>query len=104
MMQYYKIEITKEAQYDLHDAIDYIIYTLKQPKIALQCAEGIFKKINTLRIYPERYTVENDIKIRNILGTELRKIIYKKYKIYYTTDENKKVVYILRIIHTLRNI
>lgn len=103
-MQFYKIEITREAQYDLDDAIDYIIYTLKQPNIALQCAEGIFKKINTLRIYPERYAVENDIKIKNVLGTELRKIIYKNYKIYYTIDENKKEVYILRIMHALRNI
>lgn len=102
-MQYYKINMSKEAQKDLDGIVNYIIYELMQPKNAMKCAEGIIKKITTLQIYPERNAVENDFRIRKRLEIQLRKTFYKNYKIYYTIDEKNKIVYVLRIIHMLRN-
>lgn len=94
----YRIEITELAEKDLEDAGDYIAFELLNPKAALDTVQGIRAQINKLECFPERNELDED-PILAAFG--VRRDYYRNYKIYYTTDNEKGVVFIIRILHML---
>ena len=94
----YRIEITELAEKDLTDAGDYIAFELLNPKAALDTVQGIRAQINKLEYFPERNELDED----PILATfGVRMDYYRNYKIYYVADNEKTIVYIIRILHML---
>ena len=94
----YRIEITDLTEKDLEEAGDYIAYELSNPKAALDTVQGIRAQINKLECFPERNELDED-PILAAFG--VRMDCYRNYKIYYVTDNEKSIVYIIRILHML---
>ena len=97
-MKQYRIEITELAEKDLEDAADYIAFELLNPKAALDTVQGVRKQINKLECFPERNELDED---PVLAAFGVRMDYYRNYKIYYTTDNEKGVVFIIRILHML---
>ena len=97
-MKQYSIEITNLAEHDLESIGDYIAYELLSPNTAVNMISGIQKQINKLKNFPKRNEFDEDYILAQ-LG--VRKDYYKNYKIYYLIDDNKNVIYIIRILHML---
>lgn len=97
-MQQYTIRISELAEQDLEGAGDYIAYKLLNPIAAENTVRGIRKTINTLRTFPESHELDEDIKLAE-LG--VHRIYYKRYKIFYSIDQDNKIVNIVRILHKL---
>jgi len=94
----YHIEITELAEKDLEDAGDYIAFELLNPRAALDTVQGIRAQINKLECFPERNELDDD----SILAAfGVRMDYYRNYKIYYVVDNEKLIVYIIRILHML---
>jgi len=94
----YRIEITELAEKDLEDVGDYIAFELLNPKAALNTVQGIRAQINKLECFPERNELDED-PILAAFG--VRMDYYRNYKIYYVADNEKNIVYVIRILHML---
>ena len=94
----YHIEITELAEKDLETAGDYIAFELLNPKAALDTVQGIRAQINKLECFPERNEMDED---PTLAAFGVRMDYYRNYKIYYVADNEKNIVYIIRILHML---
>ena len=97
-MQLYRIEISELAAQDLEDIGDYIAFTLKNSRAAVNTIRGIRKKINTLKHFPERNGLDKDIRLA---AFGVRAELYRSYKIYYIVRQ--AIIYVVRILHRLVN-
>ena len=95
-MQQYKIRISELAEQDLENAGDYIAFKLLNPIAAENMVKGIREQINKLEVFLASYELDDD-SILAELG--IHKTYYKEYKIFYTTDDNVKKIFIVRILH-----
>jgi len=75
---------------------DYIAFELKSPETALQMVKGLKRTINNLSIFPQSHGLDEDEELSKY---GIRKVYYKKYKIYFLIDVVEKTVFILRIFH-----
>lgn len=96
----YRVRILPFAEDDMENLIGYIASELKAPETAANTARGFKKAIHDLSVYPQSHELDED---KELARYGIRKIYYKKYKIYFTIDECRKVVYILRVFHMLVN-
>lgn len=92
----YEIEFTDKAFKELKK----ILHNLSKKNLVLKLIKDIEYKIRILEYTPQLYP-----KIEKIdeLGRTFRKIILKKYIIFYTIDENKKKLYISHIFYKKSN-
>ncbi|MDE7313261.1 MAG: type II toxin-antitoxin system RelE/ParE family toxin [Eubacterium sp.] len=97
-MQHYEIKINDLAEKDLEQAGDYIAYVLLNPIAAEKMVRGIQEQVNKLQYFPESHELEDDPVLAE-LG--VRKTYFKEYKIFFVVDKDKKMVYIVRILHML---
>ena len=97
-MQQYTIRMSKLSEQDLESAGDYIAYKLLNPTTAVNTMQGIRKTINTLQLFPECHELDEDVELA---GLSVRKIYYKRYKIFYIIDQYNKIINIIRILHKL---
>lgn len=97
-MKKYNIIILPLAEDDIINQTDYIAFTLKSPRTALNISIGIRESIDKLLYNPARHELEED---RELASLGIRKHYYKNYKIYYLIDEINQIVYILRVLHML---
>lgn len=94
----YNIIILPLAMNDIYEHTNYIAHKLQSPHTALNIAKDLRNTIDSLRIFPHRHKLDDDIRLSS-LG--IRKIYYKKYKIFFLIKHD--TIYILRVIHTLEN-
>ena len=97
-MPKYKVIILPLAEEDILAQTDYIAYEFKNLDAAINMARGFNETINNLSIFPQCHGLDED---ERLAGYGVRKTYYKNYKIYYTIDECKRVVYVLRVLHVL---
>ena len=97
-MRQYRVKMTDLAEKDLENAGDYIAFILLNPTAAVSTVKGIRDQMNKLAYFPESHELEDDPILAN-LG--VHKAYYKDYKIFHTIDSEKKVVYVVRILHML---
>lgn len=97
-MYKYRVIIEPLAEDDIVRNVEYIAYEKKSPDAARNLLKGLRKEIRSLSINPQRHMFDED---EDLAKKEVRKHYYKNYKIFYLVDEEKKVVYILRVLHML---
>ena len=97
-MRRYTVEISNLAQNDILRNTDYIAFNKKSPGTALSLSRGIHKQIQSLSINPYRHNLDED---DTLSALQIRKHYFKNYKIYYTIDDAKRTVYIVRLLHML---
>ncbi|MCM1035588.1 MAG: type II toxin-antitoxin system RelE/ParE family toxin [Paludibacter sp.] len=91
-----KIELSPNAREDLLQLSDVITFDYFSPLTAKRYIEGLNKTINSLSLFPDRHPIQRRKYIRQMYGTDIRRVNYKKMAILYTF--NNDVVYIVRIM------
>ena len=89
----YKIHITATAERDLLKAADYIEFSLKN----LDAAD---EQISSLAEMPQRYRLVDD-PVLSSWGIRFIKV--NNYLAFYTIDENKQLVIIVRFLYQKSN-
>lgn len=99
-MQKFEVIILPLAEEDIKENTDYIFFEKQSPQTALSLLKGFYDVIEKLSIMPEKYQYDED---ENLAALYIRKCYYNNYKIYFYVNKQKKHVYILRVLHTLRS-
>ena len=92
----YKLLITKEANNDINEIIGYIVNILKNPIAAGNLIDEIEKLYTVITDNPSAFSLCNDSRLRN---DGYRKIVVKNYIIFYKVIEERKAVYVMRVIY-----
>ena len=97
----YEIEVSEQADSDLRGIFEYIAFELQSPKNASGQLDRLEKQILSLNTMPERYRryEKEPWKSRG-----LRVLPVDNYVVLYIPDCDKKVVTILRVMYTRRDI
>jgi toxin ParE1/3/4 len=93
----YRVIWTDPALIDLDEIVSYIAKQALAPVAAERLKDAIFKETDRLCYMPQGLRIVHKKK-------GYRRIIVKSYNIYYSVDENKKIVYIMQVIHGRRNL
>lgn len=100
MQEKYEIQISLRAKNDLINIVKYIKDELKEPSIAEKYASIIKEKIRDLEYNLQRYSIVDNNAIKDL---QVRKLIIKRYIIFYRVSENKRIVIIDRILYGASN-
>ena len=97
----YEVELSEQADSDLRGIFEYIAFELQSPKNASGQLDRLEKQILSLNTMPERYRKyeKEPWKSRG-----LRVLPVDNYVVLYIPDSDKKVVTILRVMYTRRDI
>ena len=96
----YQLHITSTAEHDIMRAVDYIEFTLKNPQAADNLLDVVTKQIGTLSELPQKFRIVDD----PILASwEIRFVIINNYLAFYTIDEEKQTVIIVRFLYQKSN-
>lgn len=96
----YKLFITQNAYNDIDEIVSYIVNILKNPIAADNLLSEIEDNFHAVVTNPEMYAYCSDNKLRN---DGYRKIPVKNYIIFYRADNEKNIVYIMRVIYGRRD-
>lgn len=96
----YKLLITKPAENDLKDILDYISKELSSPIAAKDFLDAVFLCYERLEDNPFIYSICDSDRLKN---KSYRKAVIKNYVLIYRVDENNKTVYIMRLIYGRRD-
>lgn len=95
----YDIEITREAENDLNEAVDYIEYTLKNPRAADGFVDAVSETVSALAEFPERGSIADD----PVLGAwGFRFVPVNNYIIFCTISKERQRVYVIRLLYGKR--
>ena len=92
----YQIHITKAAERDIARAVDYIEYTLKNPRAADALLDGLEAAAGSLAQMPERYALIGD---KVLAAWGIRCLRVKKYLAFYTVNRDTRTVHIVRFLY-----
>lgn len=96
----YQVYITKTAEHDIAKAADYIEFVLKNPQAADHLLDVATEKIGELTQMPEKLQLVDD-PVLAVWG--IRFIRVNNYLAFYTIDEDKKAVIIVRFLYQKSN-
>ena len=88
------------AEHDIAKAADYIEFVLKNPQAADHLLDVATEKIGELTQMPEKLQLVDD---PVLAGWGIRFIMVNNYLAFYTIDEDKKVVIIVRFLYQKSN-
>lgn len=92
--------MTQKAGADLDDIVGYLTVELSNPTAASDFVYKLQDSIEKIRLFPESSPlVVNDF----MPDTKVRKKSVGNYIVYYLPDDAEKMIFILRIIHSRRN-
>ena len=97
----YEVEVSKQADSDLRGIFEYIAFELQSPENASGQLDRLEEQILSLDTMPERYR-KYEKEPWNSRG--LRVLPVDNYVVLYIPDSDKKVVTILRVMYTGRDI
>ena len=92
----YQIHITSMAERDIIHAADYIEFTLKNPSAANNLLDAVTEQINSLSDMPQRFHLVDD---PVLAGWGIRFITVSNYLAFYTVDEDKQTVIVVRFFY-----
>lgn len=96
----YQLNITFTAEHDIMRAADYIEFSLKNPDAANHLLDVAAEQINSLSDLPQRFRLVED---PVLASWKIRFITVKNYLAFYTIDDEKKLVTIVRFLHQKSN-
>jgi plasmid stabilization system protein ParE len=99
-MTKYRIDISEPAENDLRDIIRYIFAQLSAPVTAQKMMDIVEEAIANLAVMPQKCPPVTDKRLARI---GYRKLIVKNYIIFFTVNEEIKVVDVERILFARRN-
>ena len=100
MTEKFNIIITPDAEADLIDIRNYIMYSLEEPDTAIKYIRRIKKEILQLSYMADSIKIE-DIEPLHSMG--IRKLITENYYTYYEICEASNDVFILNVIYKGRD-
>ncbi len=99
-MTKYSVDISEPAENDLRDIIRYVSSQLSAPVSALKLMSLLEEAMGSLSNNPQRCPILVDERLSQ-LG--YRKLIVKKYVVFFSIDEINKVVDVERILYGRRD-
>lgn len=100
MTEKYKVLLSTKAKEDLKNIVFYIKNNLKEPSIASKYAKIMKDEIEKLSYLPQRNAIiDDDI----IIDLKIRKLIIKKYIVFYRINEKNNIVNVERILYSASN-
>jgi len=99
-MAEYRVDGSEPSENDLRDIVRYISAQLDAPMTALNMMDVIEAAISSLEDMPQRCPLVAD---ERLAAMGYRKLIVKNYFVFFTIDEQNKVVDIERILHARRD-
>ena len=100
MADIYDIKITRQAQEQMGDILDYISHVLFASDAANNLLDKMEKCILTLSEFPEKYQLIDEEPWR----TEgVRKIVVNNFLVYYWINEGTKTVHVTAVIYAKRD-
>ena len=96
----YQVHITSTAEHDIMRAADYIEFTLKNPTATDNLLDVATEQIGSLADLPQKFRLVDDPLLAS-LG--IRFVIINNYLIFYTVDEGKQTVIIVRFLYQKSN-
>ena len=100
-MTIYKVFITAQAEIDIRNIDDYISNELFCPDKAVKIVELIERKVKTLSFFPERGRL---YKAGKWAAYNVRVVSVKKYSILFYVDKENKIVTVLHVAYSRRDI
>lgn len=98
-MESYAIEMTRQAEEQLLEIVQYISVTLQSPHAAVNTLGALEGEINSLSAMPSRYPIIED----DPAGDRgIRKARARNFNIYYQVDDDRKRVNILAVCYVRR--
>lgn len=97
----YKLSYLPVAKHDIADAVNYIADKLFAPKAALDLLDALDKSISRLADFPHSCRVYQPVMP---LEQEYRIMTVKNYAVFYTVNEQEKLVEIYRVIYAKRDL
>lgn len=100
MVSKFGYRLTKRAESDLDEIVSYIAVELENPQAASNFVNKLQANIEEARVFPESGSlVHNEfLQVENI-----RKKLIRNYIMYYLPNRKEKMIYILRIVYSKRN-
>lgn len=96
----YKLVVTKPAEKDLADILQYISKDLSAPKAASDFLNEVLKCYDNLSENPFMYAFCDNDRLRN---KEYQKAIIKNYIMFYRVDKDNNLIYVIRFIYGRRD-
>ena len=96
----YQVHITSTAEHDIMRAADYIEFTLKNPTAAEHLLDVATEQINSLSDLPQKFHLVDD---QVLASWGIRFVIINHYLAFYTIDEEKQMVIIVRFLYEKSN-
>ena len=97
----YEVEVSEQADSDLRGIFEYIAFELRSPENASGQLDRLEEQILSLDTMPERYR-KYEKEPWNSRGLRVSSV--DNYVVLYIPDSDKKVVTILRVMYTGRDI
>lgn len=92
--------LTQKAESDLDGIVSYIAVKLLNPPAASDFVNKLQENIEEARNFPESGSlIYNDF----LQAENVRKKLVGNYIMYYLPDTREKIIYILRIVYSKRN-
>ncbi len=96
----YIIHITATAERDIMRAADYIEFNLKNPTAADHLLDVATEQISSMADMPQKFRlVDNPV----LASWEIRYVIVNNYLAFYTIDEEKQMVIVVRFLFQKSN-
>lgn len=99
-MARYRVDISESAENDLRDIVRYISAQLSAPVTALKMMETLEEAIVALSDMPSSHSLVVDDRLSSM---GYRKLMVKKYIVFFTINEKEKVVDVERILYARRD-
>ncbi len=96
----YKLVVTKLAEDDLEEIVEYISVDLANPSAATEFLNDVVKCYDYLKSNPYIYAISDD---RRLAKEGYRKALVKNYILVFKTDEETKTTTVYRFFYAARN-
>lgn len=96
----YQVHITFTAEHDIMCAADYIKFTLKNSDAAVNLLDAVTEQIGSLADLPQKFRLVDD---PVLAGWGIRFVIINNYLAFYTINEEKQTVIIVRFLYQKSN-
>ncbi len=96
----YQVHITSTSEHDIMRAADYIAFTLKNPDAADHLLDAATEQIGSLADLPQKFRLADD---PVLASWGIRFVIINNYLAFYTIDEEKQTVIIVRFLYQKSN-
>ncbi len=96
----YQVRITSTAEHDIMRAADYIEFTLKNPDAADKLLDVAITQISSLADLSQKFRPVDD---PVLASWNIRFVIINQYLAFYTIDEEKQTVIVVRFLYQKSN-